>query len=83
MSVVPAVPEEILGTSETLLRDLCAISSESGNANGIRAVAQKLVTALTPNRLAVEIFEEHDANGVPQPVLVARGPSNGGRHLLL
>jgi glutamate carboxypeptidase len=82
-SVMEAVPAGILTDSEALLRDLCAISSESGNAAGVRAVAQKLAEALGPHGLTTEIREERDANGVLQPVLIARGPSNGGRHLLL
>lgn len=74
---------EILSNSEQLLHDLCAISSESGNASGIRKVAERLERALTPHGLAVEIVEENDAHGAPQPVLIARTASTGGAHLLL
>ncbi|HEX7833773.1 MAG TPA: M20/M25/M40 family metallo-hydrolase [Thermoanaerobaculia bacterium] len=74
---------EIFASTEQLLHDLCAISSESGNAEGIRKVAEMLERALTRHGLTVEIVDEPDAHGVPQPVLIARGPSTGGAHLLL
>jgi glutamate carboxypeptidase len=86
---VPAevVPPEILTSTELLLQELCAISSESGNAAGIRRVADRLERALTPHGLTVEIVDEADAHGVPQPVLIARGPASsstsGNGHLLL
>ncbi|HET8773399.1 MAG TPA: M20/M25/M40 family metallo-hydrolase [Thermoanaerobaculia bacterium] len=73
----------ILTSAERLLQDLCAISSESGNASGIRRVAEMLARALTPHGLSVDIIDEPDAHGVPQPVLIARGPASGGAHLLL
>lgn len=73
----------ILASTEGLLRELCGISSESGNADGIRRVAERLERALTPYGLSVEIVDEADAHGVPQPVLIARGPGTGGAHLLL
>jgi len=78
-----AVSPEILTSTERLLHDLCAISSESGNAAGIRRVAEMLERGLTPHGLTVEIVDEPDAHGAPQPVLIARGPSSGGAHLLL
>lgn len=73
----------IQASAERLLQDLCAISSESGNAAGIRRVAEMLARALTQHGLSVEIVDEPDAHGVPQPVLIARGPAAGGAHLLL
>ena len=77
------IPQQIVTTAEQRLRDLCAISSESGNTAGIRTVAQKLETELSRHGLRVEIVEEADALGVPQPLLIARGPATGGPHLLL
>ncbi|HQR47133.1 MAG TPA: M20/M25/M40 family metallo-hydrolase, partial [Thermoanaerobaculia bacterium] len=74
---------DILAASRSLLVDLCAISSESGNAEGIRRVALRLGRELERHGLAVQIAEEPDARGVPQPVLVARGPSTADGHLLL
>ena len=82
-AVSDAVSPEILAASERLLQDLCAVSSESGNTAGIRKVAEMLEHTLTTHGLIVEIVDEPDANGVPQPVLIARGPSSGGAHLLL
>jgi len=74
---------DILAATRALLVDLCAISSESGNAAGLRRVAARLAGELERHGLAVEIAEERDARGEPQPVLLARGPSTAGGHLLL
>jgi glutamate carboxypeptidase len=76
--------ERIVAAAEERLVQLCAISSESGNAAGIRSVADQLRPALERHGLLVEIADEPDANGNPQPVLIARGPAAGGdSHLLL
>jgi glutamate carboxypeptidase len=74
---------DILAASRLLLLDLCGISSESGNAAGLRSVAARLTKELERHGLAVEIVEERDAHGAMQPVLLARGPAAGDRHLLL
>lgn len=63
--------------------DLCAISSESGNADGLRRVAARLSSELERHGLAVEIAEERDAHGEVQPVLLARGPGAADGHVLL
>lgn len=81
MSAQPVEP--IVTRAETLLRELCAISSESGNASGIREVADLLTRELERHGLTVEVKEEADANGIPQPVLFARSASSGRPHLLL
>jgi glutamate carboxypeptidase len=76
--------ERIVAAAEARLVQLCAISSESGNAAGIRSVADQLKPELERHGLLVDIADEPDANGNPQPVLIARGPSAGGdSHLLL
>ncbi len=75
--------ESPLIAARALLEDLCTISSESGNAAGLRRVAARLTKELERHGLAVEIVEEKDAHGVLQPVLLARGPAAGERHLLL
>jgi len=75
--------EPITDRAEQVLRDLCAISSESGNASGIREVADLLSREFERHGLTVTVKDEPDANGVLQPVLIARGPSSGGAHLLL
>jgi glutamate carboxypeptidase len=74
----------IVAAAEATLVQLCAISSESGNAAGIHAVAAKLKPLIERHGLRVEIVEEPDASGNPQPVLIARGPeANDDSHLLL
>jgi glutamate carboxypeptidase len=74
----------ITAASEATLVQLCAISSESGNAAGIRRVAEQLRPGLERHGLRVEVADERDAAGTPQPVLIARGPSaDGNAHLLL
>ncbi|MEO8585092.1 MAG: M20/M25/M40 family metallo-hydrolase [Acidobacteriota bacterium] len=75
--------ESPLTAARALLEDLCAISSESGNAAGLRQVAARLTKELERHGLAVEIVEEKDAHGAPQPVLLARGPAAADGHLLL
>ena len=74
---------DILAASRSFLADLCAISSESGNAAGLRRVAARLTQELERHGLSVEIAEERDAHGELQPVLLARGPSTADGHLLL
>lgn len=82
-----APPERAHSSIQTatraLLVDLCAISSESGNAAGLRHVAARLAGELERHGLTVEIAEERDARGELQPVLLARGPMTAGCHLLL
>lgn len=78
-----AAPGELLDRAEELLRALCAISSESGNTTGIRKVAERLKTEFASHGFDVDIVEEPDANGIAQPVLIARGPQLGGPHLLV
>jgi len=76
--------DRIVAAAEVRLVQLCAISSESGNAAGIRKVAELLRPELARHGLRVEIADELDAGGKPQPVLIARGPAaNGDSHLLL
>ena len=59
--------ERIVAASEERLVQLCAISSESGNAAGIRSVAEQLRPALERHGLRVDIADEPDAAGKPQP----------------
>jgi glutamate carboxypeptidase len=76
--------DRIVAAAEARLVRLCAISSESGNAAGIRSVADQLRPDLERHGLLVEVTDEPDAGGKPQPVLFARGPAAGGdSHLLL
>jgi glutamate carboxypeptidase len=82
-AVASGVLEQIIATSLERLRELCAISSESGNAAGLRRVAARLGADLERFGLTVEVVEDDDANGSSQPTLIARGPAVGERHLLL
>ncbi|MEO8382029.1 MAG: M20/M25/M40 family metallo-hydrolase [Acidobacteriota bacterium] len=79
--------DEVLATivahSVNQLQELCAISSESGNTAGLRRVAGRLKEELEQRGLRVEVVDELDAPGLPQPVLLARGPAVGETHLLL
>jgi glutamate carboxypeptidase len=76
--------EQIVAAAEARLVRLCAISSESGNAAGIRSVADQLRPELERHGLGVVVADEPDASGKPQPVLIARGPAaEGNSHLLL
>ncbi len=65
------------------LSTYCAISSESGNTVGLRAMASRLAADLERCGLSTDVTDEPDASGAPQPVLVARGPAVGEAHLLL
>lgn len=66
-----------------LLRELCAISSESGNVEGLRRVAERLGAELARRGLAVEIEEEAGPDGRLQPLLLAGGERADERPLLL
>lgn len=81
-----AAPESvgaIMAATVERLRDLCAISSESGNAEGLRRMAARLATELERFGLTTEIVEDPGAGGVLLPTLVARAPRAEGRFLLL
>jgi glutamate carboxypeptidase len=82
-AVAEGAHKHLLATAETRLRELCAISSESGNSEGIRKAASYIGAELHRHGMRVEIVDEPDAGGVKQPVLIARGPTTGDRHLLL
>jgi glutamate carboxypeptidase len=83
VAAVKRLPRDIFAATRSLLVDLCAISSESGNADGLRRVASRLARELGRHGLRVEIAEERDSHGDPQPVLLARGPSTADGHLLV
>ncbi len=82
-AVASGVQEQIVAATVERLRDFCAISSESGNSPGLHRMAARFAADLERCGLRVEIVEEEDANGKPQPVLFARGPRVGEQHLLL
>jgi glutamate carboxypeptidase len=74
---------EIFGRSRELLVELCALSSPSGDTEGLRTVAARLAAELTRRGLSCDIADELDSGGVPHPVLVACGPSCTGCRLVL
>jgi len=78
-----SLPGEIAGRARQLLVELCALSSPSGDADGVGAVAARLAAELLRRGLACEIEQERGADGALHPVLLARGPAAAGRHLLL
>src|SRR5436305_2056791 len=82
-----ALPEPLFQRSVDLLRELTAISSPSGDAEGLRRMAERLAGELRERGLATEIRDEPSAEaGRPLPVLYARGnPGTGASrgHLLL
>ncbi|MGK2857247.1 MAG: M20/M25/M40 family metallo-hydrolase [Thermoanaerobaculia bacterium] len=82
-AVATGVLEQILAATVERLSEFCAISSESGNSAGLRLMAARFSADLEGCGLRVEIADELDSNGTPQPVLYARGPSAGASHLLL
>lgn len=75
--------EELFRSASALLEALCAISSPSGDREGLERMAGVLGAELGRRGLAVEVGHETDREGRPQPLLVARGPAAGDRYLLL
>ena len=65
-------PAAIHDAATALLTDLCSISSESGNAAGIRQVGERLGTELASRGFTIEIRELPGAGDAPLPVLHAR-----------
>jgi glutamate carboxypeptidase len=79
-----ALPEPIFQRTLGFLRELTAISSDSGDPEGLRRAAEHLATALRMRGLATEIRNESPDEGSPLlPVLYARGTDTGRGHLLL
>ena len=74
-----ALPEPLFLRSVSLLRELTAISSPSGDAGGLRRMAERLAGELRERGLATEIRDEPSAEaGRPLPVLQARGNPGTG-----
>src|SRR5258706_2909312 len=79
-----ALPAPLFQGAVELLRELTAISSPSGNAEGLGRLAERLAGELRTRGLATEIRAEHSAEaGRSLPVLVARGTDTKRSHLLL
>ncbi|MGE5235213.1 MAG: M20/M25/M40 family metallo-hydrolase [Acidobacteriota bacterium] len=77
------LPEDIFSAAKRLLIELCTVSSASGDGDGLHRLAARLGDELGRRGLTAEIVEEEDAQGVPQPLLIARGPGVGDHHLLV
>ncbi|HSN88139.1 MAG TPA: M20/M25/M40 family metallo-hydrolase [Thermoanaerobaculia bacterium] len=77
------LPEPIFRRTLDLLVELTAISSPSNDPEGLRRMAERLVTELAARGLTPEIQEEDGEDGIPLPVLLGRGPDTARGHLLL
>jgi glutamate carboxypeptidase len=77
------LPREILNNATRLLVDLCAISSASGDHDGIRRLAERISAELAERGLASQVGNENDEEGNPQPILVACGPKASENYVLL
>ncbi|HSF39944.1 MAG TPA: M20/M25/M40 family metallo-hydrolase, partial [Thermoanaerobaculia bacterium] len=79
-----SLPAPVFDRALTLLRELTAISSPSGDAPGLRQMADRLGSALEEHGLTAEIRETSaEEGGERLPVLQARGQDTSGGHLLL
>ncbi len=79
---VTHTPRDIFDSTLTLLERLCAISSPSGDLDGLGAAARLLGDELGRRGLEVEIRQEPGEDGRPQPVLYARSGQARRAHLL-
>ncbi len=75
--------EAVQARAAGLLESLCSISSASGDRDGLFRVAERLGRELEDFGLQWEIVEEAGVDAECQPLLLARGPATGGRHVLL
>ncbi len=76
------LPAAIRARCERLLEELCAISSASGDAAGLRSLAERMRPELEAHGLAVELRNE-PSEGQNLPLLLARAPRAGDRFLPL
>jgi glutamate carboxypeptidase len=84
MKSFAALPEPLFQQTLGFLRELTAISSDSGDPAGLRRAAERLAAALHERGLATEIRDETPSEGSPSlPVLYARGTDTSRGHLLL
>jgi glutamate carboxypeptidase len=83
-AVATLLPEALFERTVEFLRELTAISSDSGDPTGLRRAAERLAAGLRERGLAVEIHDESPGEGSsPLPVLYARGADTSRGHLLL
>ncbi len=74
---------DVLEGSAALLEDLCAISTATGDADGLRRCARRLGRELVDLGFLVEIESRPNIDGVSQPVLVASSKPAAGRRVLM
>ncbi len=74
----PAIREHAI----SVLVDLCAISSASGDAAGLGRLASRFGDELR-RHLTVEVVQERDSHGALMPEVIARGPEAGAGGLLI
>ncbi|HNX50133.1 MAG TPA: M20/M25/M40 family metallo-hydrolase [Thermoanaerobaculaceae bacterium] len=77
------LPSRILEASTQLLVELCGISSASGDVPGLRRLAGRLASELDRRGLTAQVVDQPDEDGMPQPVLLARGPAASEHPLVL
>jgi glutamate carboxypeptidase len=77
------LPSTIMESTTQLLVDLCAISSASGDHDGVQRLAERVAAELAKRGLAAEVGTEPDEEGNPQPIVIACGPQAGEHYLLL
>lgn len=75
--------DDVLDGAAALLEDLCAISTATGDADGLRLCARRLGRDLVDLGFHVEIENHLNVEGVAQPVLVANTNPANERHVLL
>jgi glutamate carboxypeptidase len=79
-----ALPAPLFQRAVELLRELTAISSPSGDAEGLQRMAERLAAELGARGLTTEIRAEPSQEaGRALPVLYARGADTSRGHLLL
>ncbi len=74
-------PDDVFRSTLELLERLCAISSPSGDLDGLNRAASALATELERRGLDARICQEPGAGGTDEPVLYARTGAAGERHL--
>jgi glutamate carboxypeptidase len=77
------LPDPLFARTLAFLDALAAISSASGDRDGLRRAAELLAGALAARGLEPEIRDDEAGPALALPVLTARGRATGGGHLLL
>jgi glutamate carboxypeptidase len=75
--------QHVFRAARGFLDTLCAVSSPSGDREGLERMAAVVGAELGRRGFGVEVLHEPDREGRSLPVLVARGPDAGERYLLL